>query len=293
VGNTDADGEVGRRVAERMAARGVPQRLVVRDPAGVRHVPDAEVAVVGGYDDGDALRRALDGVDTLLLVPVREDPRRVELHRRAVDTAVTAGVRRIVYLSFLAAAPDATFTLARDHAATEEHLRAAGVATTVVRGSAFLDVLRWIVGDDAVIRGPAGTGRFAPVARDDVADVLAAVLLSDGVHDGEVLDVTGPDRLSLADVAAAFARASGRPVRYVEETVEEAWASRRGHGAPDWQVEAWVTTYLQIARGELDLVSDTVPRLTGHPAQTLPGFLAAHPESWAHLLDRRGSAPVG
>jgi len=65
--------------------------------------------------------------------------------------------------------------------------------------------------------------------------------------------------------------------------------SRRGRpgeppGAPDWQVEAWVTTYLEIANGELDLISDTVPRLTGHPALSLAGYLAAHPESYQHLL---------
>jgi NAD(P)H dehydrogenase (quinone) len=70
----------------------------------------------------------------------------------------------------------------------------------------------------------------------------------------------------------------------VDQTLEQAWASRRGADASDWLVQAWVSTYLMIAGGELDVVSDTVPRLTGHVAQSLREFLAAHPESYRHLL---------
>jgi hypothetical protein len=55
----------------------------------------------------------------------------------------------------------------------------------------------------------------------------------------------------------------------VDETVEEAYASRQGYGAPGWQVEAWVTTYTAIAAGEVDLVTGDVERLTGHPPRTL------------------------
>jgi len=113
--------------------------------------------------------------------------------------------------------------------------------------------------------------------------VAAAVLTADGAHDGQTYAVTGPDSLSLHQVAEAFALVTGRPISYVDEPLEQAWASRRTSGAPDWQVEAWVTTYLQIANGELDLISDTVPRLTGHPAMSLAGYLAAHPESDQHL----------
>ena len=71
------------------------------------------------------------GADTVFLIPAAEAADRVEHHRTAVDAAVAAGVPRIVYLSFLNAAPDATFTLARDHWATEEHIRAPGLALDV------------------------------------------------------------------------------------------------------------------------------------------------------------------
>jgi uncharacterized protein YbjT (DUF2867 family) len=288
IGNTDAAGQVGRRVAARLASRGIKQRLVARDGAAAPSLPGTEVVVLGGNDDGTGLQHALAGVDTLFLVPVREDPSRVARHRTAVDAAMAAGVRRIVYLSFLGAAPTATFTLARDHYATEQYIRATGLEFTFLRGSAFMDVLRWIVGGDGVIRGPAGSGRFAPVCRDDVADVAAALLTSAG-HDEDIVDVTGPRTLSMYEVAEAFSRASGRTVTYVEESAEQARASRARYGAPDWQLDAWVSTYLQIARGELDVVSDAVPRLTGHPARTLSEFLAGHPDSYEHLTPHAAS----
>jgi NAD(P)H dehydrogenase (quinone) len=284
IGNSDASGQVGRRVAQRLARQGFRQRLLVQDRSQAPELPQSEVAPISDYGDTESMSMAVAGVDTLLLIPIKEHPERVRLHQTAIDAAVAAGVRRIVYSSFLAAAPDATFTFARHHYATEQHIRSTGVAFTFLRGSAFLEVLRWIIGDDGVIRGPAGNGRLAPVARDDLAEVATAVLTADGAHDGQTYAVTGPERLSLHQVAEAFALVAGRPISYVDEPLEQAWASRRASGAPDWQVEAWVTTYLQIANGELDVISDTVPRLTGHPALSLAGYLAAHPESYQHLL---------
>ena len=155
---------------------------------------------------------------------------------------------------------------------------------TFVRGSAFLEVMHWLINDAGVIRGPAGDGRLAPVARDDLADVIAAILADPEAHDRQTYDVTGPVALSLSEVAAEFTTATGRQITYAVETPEEAWTSRRGYGAPEWQVQAWVGTYLQIAEGALDVVSDTVPRLTGHPATSLTDYLQQHSDDYQRLL---------
>jgi uncharacterized protein YbjT (DUF2867 family) len=291
IGNTDPLGEVGRRVARRLADRGIRQRLIAPDDSPTPNLPYSERAAMTGYGDLESMREAASGVETLFLIPVREHPERVRLHATAVDAAVAAGVTRVVYSSFLGAGPNSTFTLARDHYATEEHIRSTGVAFTFLRGSAYLEVLRFIIGPDDLIRGPAGDGRLAPVARDDMADTVAAVLISEGGHDGETYDVTGPETVSLQQVADEFSLVTGRRITYVNETLEEARAYRRASGASDWQVEAWVSTYLQIAAGELDVVSDTVPRITGHPALSLREFLSAHPESYEHLLNPPPESP--
>jgi NAD(P)H dehydrogenase (quinone) len=279
---TGATGELGSRVAARLAERGVRQRLVVPDPA---RAPDlgAEIAIAPGYHDGEAMEDALRGADTLYLVSGRESADRVAEHFSAVDAAARAGVQRIVYTSFVGAAPDTTFTLARHHHATEERIRAAGMAHTFLRHSMYLDFVPFFARADGVIAGPAGDGRTAWVSRDDAADVAAAVLTEEG-HEGLTYEVTGPESHTLEWAAARLSEAVGRPVAYHDETVEEAYASRAGSGAPDYEVEGWVTSYLAVAAGELDVVTDVVRRLTGHPAQALPAFLAAHPDSYAHLL---------
>jgi NAD(P)H dehydrogenase (quinone) len=123
------------------------------------------------------MRQALAGVHTFFMIPVHEAPDRVQQHVTAVDSAVAAGVKRIVYSSFVGAAPDATFTFARDHWHTEEHIRNTDLDFTFLRGNVYMDVLPWIVGSDDFIRGPAGEGHVAAVARDDVADVAVSVLL--------------------------------------------------------------------------------------------------------------------
>jgi len=279
---TGSTGGLGGRVARQLAERGVEQRLVVRDAARAPTLPFAEVAEAPDYGDTDAMRRALEGVEVLLLVSASEHPDRVTLHRSAVDAAAAAGVGRVVYTSFLAAAPDTAFTFGRDHFHTEEHIRAAGLGHTFLRDSLYLDYVPFFASAEGVIRGPAGDGRLGAVARDDVADAAVAVLL-DPQHEGRAYEVTGREAYTLAEAAEILTRVSGREVVYVEETLEEARASRAPSGAPDWEIEGWVTSYAAIADGSLDVVTDTVRRLSGHEPMTLPEFLEAHPESWAHL----------
>ncbi len=263
-------------------------RLVVRDAARAPQLPGAQVVEnPGGYADGPGLRASLDGVDTLYLVSAAEAEDRLQQHVQAVDAAVAAGVRRIVYTSFVGARHDAVFTLARHHAATEDRIRSTGVRHTFLRHSMFADFVPFFAtleGDRVVIAAPAGQGRTGFVSRDDLADVGAAVLLDDSAGlDGQALEVTGPEPLTLAEAAQVLTEITGRPAEYRDQSVEEAWSTRRPSGHPDWEIEGWVTSYLAMAAGELETVTDVVPRLTGHPARSVAEHLRAHPEDWAHL----------
>jgi NAD(P)H dehydrogenase (quinone) len=208
------------------------------------------------------------------MVSASESAVRVDEHRGLVDAAAAAGVQHIVYTSFVAAASDSTFTLGRDHWATERHIEAAGVASTFLRDSLYADFLPDTVGTDGVIRGPAGDGRLAAVARADVARCATAVLKDPSAHRGRRYDLTGPEALSLADVARIIAEVTGRPTTYHGETLAEAYASRAVYGAPDWQVDAWVSTYAAIAAGDLAAVSDDVRGLTGREPLSLAEVVA-------------------
>jgi NAD(P)H dehydrogenase (quinone) len=280
---TGASGALGGRVAALLAEQGVPQRLVVRDAARAPRIQGATVADGASYADGDAMRRAFEGADTVFLVSAAEDEHRVDLHRNAVDAAVAAGVGRIVYTSFFAAAADCTFTFGRDHFHTEEHIRATPLAWTFLRDNIYLDYIPLFAGADGVIRGPAGDGRVAAVAREDIAAAAAAVLTSEG-HDGASYGMTGREAFTMAEAAERVARAAGRPVTYVMETLEEARASRAPSGAPAWEIEGWVTTYSSIAAGELETVTGDIERLTGRKPITLDEFLRDNPGSYRHLV---------
>jgi uncharacterized protein YbjT (DUF2867 family) len=280
---TGVTGGLGGRVARRLAERGVGQRLVARDPGRAPELAGAQVAA-GSYDDRDSLRRAFAGAHTLFMVSASEDPDRLRLHANVVGAATDAGVERVVYTSFFGAAPDCSFTFGRDHWHTEELIKGSGLRFTMLRDNLYLDFLPLMVGADGVIRGPAADGRVAAVTRDDIADVAAAVLLADGDrHDGRSYDLTGPEALTMAEVAQRLSELAGRTISYHPETLEEAYASRASYGAPDWEVDGWVTTYVAIANGELEAVGGDVAAVAGHPPMGLDDFLRRNPDSLRRL----------
>jgi NAD(P)H dehydrogenase (quinone) len=311
---TGASGEIGRKVATRLAALGVPQRLIVRDSTRAPSLPGTEVVEASSYGNATAMLQALTGVQTLFLVSARDrfgvahasarnhtappPYNRLQQHYTAIDAAAAAGVRHIVYLSVVKAAPHATFILARDHYHTEQHIRASGMLFTFLRTGLYTDNVPQCVSSDGVIRAPAGTGRAAWVTRDDIADVAVAVLTGTG-HARHTYDVTGPEAITMAKTAEILSAAVGQKIIYQAQTPQEARAHRTtsrlekfnaerlmltGQGLDDYEVEVFVTHFLQIAAGDLADVSTTVPELTGHPAQSLEQYLRQHPESCQHLL---------
>jgi len=278
---TGATGGVGGRVARALASQGRALRLVVRDAARAPGL-GAEVAEAQ-YRDGTAMRAAFEGAETVYLVSASESSDRVAEHVSAVDAAAAAGVERIVYVSFMGAAPDAVFTFARDHAATEERIRSTGLAHVFLRSCMYAEYVPLFASAEGVIQGPAGDGRAAFVSRDDVADVAAAVLAAPAEHDGRTYDVTGPEALNLDEAAAILSEAAGRPVVYERETLEQARESRRPSGAPDWEIEGWVTSYAALPAGDLEPPSDTVQQILDRPPRSLADVLREQPGRLAHL----------
>ncbi len=268
---TGATGHLGGRVALQLAD--LRPTLVVRNATKAPKIDGSRIAIA---DYGDAANsvRALDGADILFMVPASESTFRTVHHRTFIEAAAAAGVRHIVYTSFLGAGPAAVFTLGRDHADAETAIRASGLAFTILRNNFYSDLLPYFADDDGVIRGPAGEGRVAAVARSDVADVAAVILRDTAAHAGKTYELTGPEALTLAQVAERAGRALNRPLRYQRETVEEAYASRARYGAEQWQLDAWVSTYTAIAEGETERVSDDVERVTGLPSRSIEQALA-------------------
>lgn len=312
---TGATGQIGSRVAARLSNLGFQQRLIVRDPARAPRLPGAEIMRASSYGNELEMRRALDAMDTLFLVSARdrfgvahlsakngtEPPLydRLKEQTTAIDAAIAAGVQNIVYLSIMKAAPDATFILAHDHFHTEQYIRNSGIPFTFLRAGLYTDNVPQCVSIGDVIRVPSGNGSVAWVTRDDIADAAVAVLTETGRHAGCVYDVTGPEALTMHETASILSDAIGRRIVYHPQSPEESRTARNtsrmdafekerrmltGRGLDDYEVEVFVTHFLQIAEGDLAQVSPTVPDLTGHAAQSLSEYLQLHPESYQHLL---------
>jgi NAD(P)H dehydrogenase (quinone) len=265
---TGASGHLGYLIGRRLYESGIGQVLLVRDPARAPRFAGTDVRV-GDFNDAATIRRALAGIDTVFMVSLPGSAERLAQHIAFVDAAVDANVRQLVYTSFLGASPAAAFTHGRLHWATEAYIRASGLQFTLLRNNLYADLLPSMVGADGIIRGPAGSGRVSAVVRDDVAEVAAAILRRPREHVGATYDVTGPEALTLHQVAKAISAATGRAVAYRPQTEPEAYASRTSYHAPRWQVEGWVSSYLAIAAGELQGVSDIIPKITGRRATTL------------------------
>ena len=269
---TGATGHVGGQVARLVAD--LRPRLLVRDASRAPDIDGTTVAQAS-YDDVEASVAALRDVDVLLMVSGAESRTRRDEHRTFIRAAAEAGVGHLVYTSFAGAAPDARFTLGRDHFDAEQAVRESGIAHTFLRDNFYLDLLPFFADERGVISGPAGEGRVAAVARADVADVAATVLRSPAEHAGATYLLTGPEAITLAELAGRASAALGRDLRFEDQTVDEAYASRRAaYGAEDWQLDAWVSTYTAIRDGEVAAVTDDVLRVTGHAPRSLEDVLA-------------------
>src|SRR5262249_31997969 len=137
-----------------------------------------------------------------------------------------------------------------------------------LRMNLYMDFVPALVGTDGVIRGPAGDGRVSAILRDDVAAAAAAVLTTSG-HVGRTYALTGPAAFTLAEAAQRMG------TRFVDETDDEAYASRAGYGGPAFEVAGWVSTYQAIRDGSLAGVSTDVRALTGRDPVGLADYLAS------------------
>ena len=265
---TGSSGHIGGMVARHLSARGLPLILPLRNPAKAPNLPACEARPFA-YGDFELARQALSGVDVLFMVSAAESPTREQEHLTLVRAAAVAGVQHLVYLSFAGASASSTFTLAHTHAATEVAIQQTAMRYTFLRDNFYSEMMATIANTDGIIAGPAGDGRVACVSQQDVAqaaaNILAAIVSGDDRYYNRSYTLTGSEALTFADIAAVLTDITGKPHRYHNQTLREAYASRERDypETPAWQIEAWVSTYTAIAGGELATVSDDLPQLLG------------------------------
>jgi len=259
---TGSTGHVGRLVAGELSTRGVRQRLLVRDPLRAPDIAGAEIAMAD-YGDPRSIADALEPDDRVFMVSLHEGPdQRVPHHRAFIDAAAAAGVARIVYLSFIAAGPDAIFLHARSHGETERMLAESGVPWTAIRNSMYADDIPGWFDSDGLNTVPAGEGRMSFSYRPELARAIAVTLTEPG-HEGKTYDIVTPQSVSMRELAEIAWAVTGQNYRYAP-TSDAWWEERwRARGKEPWAIEAGLTSYAALRAGEFDLVSDDYRALTG------------------------------
>ncbi|MFS9239196.1 SDR family oxidoreductase [Streptococcus australis] len=268
IGITGVTGKLGSYMADLVDKKGIASVHLARSPERAKVYASAEIRKIV-YANTPKVVEALKGIDTLLMVSARENPERVKEHKEFLDAAKLAGVQHIVYTSFYGADEKATFTLSRDHAQTEAYIKELGFTYTFLRDNFYLDFLIDIALENGEIRGPAGSGLVSAVARKDTSKVAAEILLNPKEWENQSLNLTGPEDLSMEEIVALLSKETGNAITYVDESVEEAYESRKKWPAQTWEYDAWVSTYTAIKAGEQAGVSTDVEKGLGRPAMTL------------------------
>ena len=268
IGITGVTGKLGSYVADLVDQQGIASIHLARSPERATVYASAEIRKMV-YANTPEVVEALKGIDVLLMVSARENPERVEEHTSFLNAAKLAGVQHIVYTSFYGADEKATFTLSRDHAQTEAYIKKLGFTYTFLRDNFYLDFLIDIALENGEIRGPAGSGLVSAVARKDTSRVAAEILLNPKEWENQSLNLTGPEDLSMEEIVALLSKESGKTITYVDESVEEAYESRKKWPAQTWEYDAWVSTYTAIKAGEQAGVSTDVEKVLGRPAMSL------------------------
>lgn len=249
---TGATGRIGQELLRELSVARVPFRALARSAGKAEAVREAGgEAVVGDVADPASLRAALSGAQKLFLL-TPSSPAQPGVESRAAEEAKKAGVRHIVKLSAAGADARKSNTLFRLHREAERAIENSGVPWTFLRPNFFMQ--NYLQFADAIrshgcFHAPAGAGRHADVDVKDVAAVAARVLAEED-HAGRAYELTGPEAQSFADVARKISTITGREVRFVEVSPEEARRAMVAAGTPEWSANATIELYLWFLGGE-------------------------------------------
>jgi NAD(P)H dehydrogenase (quinone) len=269
---TAATGHLGRLAIAALQARGANPVALARAPAKA-----ADLGVeVRAFDYTAPDPAALTGVETLVLISSNDFNDRAGQHRKAIAAAKAAGVKRILYTSILKG--DASpMILAQDHIATEAAIRDASIPATILRNGWYTEnytgALGAAVAHGAII-GAAGAGRVNSAARKDYAEAIAVTAL-DAAHAGKTYELAGDTAHTGADLAAAVAKASGKPVAYVSMPQADYAAALIGFGLPEGFAQVLADSDAQAGQGALHDDSRTLSRLIGRPTTPIAKTIAA------------------
>ncbi len=282
---TGATGHFGKAAIEFLLKKGVPATSIaalVRDEAKATTLKTQGIELrKGDYDDYTSLVKAFTGVDKLLLVSSSDiDNRRVQ-QTNAVKAATEAGVKHILYTSFVRidesdASPIAF--VAQTHILTENLIHESGIPYTILRNNLYMDFVPVFIGEKVLETGvywPAGNTPGAYALREEMAEASANVLTGSG-HENKTYNISNTSAWTFQQVADTISKASGKTIGYISPSQEEYKAVLTQAGVPGHFISMFAGFAEAIRLGEFDSADDTdLEKLLGRKPTSLESYLSS------------------
>ncbi len=275
---TGATGKTGNELARQLHSADIPFSAIARSREKAAELLDMEADVVfGDLEDRDFLSASMAGIEkAVLIMPNVENQLNVE--KQFIDVAKEAGVQHIVYQSSLESIPGSTNPITSIHVATEEYLRASGLSWTMIRPGFFMQTFAASaprIKESGNIVLPLGNATLCATDLRDVAAIMVKVLTEPG-HENQSYDITGPELITMEEIAGRFSKVLGREYKYVDLPLDAFKGALQKAGFNDWRINAVACELNSIANGSLDHTTDTVRELLGREANTINKFVDDH-----------------
>lgn len=279
-----ATGNIGSAVLESLRQAGADVVAGVHTPERAEPLMSAGVeARAFDFADQESMTAAMQGCDRLFLVlPLAE--RMTRWGHLAVQAAKAAGIGYIVRSSGYGASSDAHWRLGREHGTVDQFVEDSGIAFTTLRPNTLMQNFATSLAGmvrSGVIALPEEDARVSYIDARDVGDCAARLLLDSEGHEGRVYALTGPQGLSLAEVAALLTTAAGREVVYRPSDEAEYMDTLAQAGLPQWNADMLVSLTRVVKLGMAGNVTGAVEYLTGRAPRTFAAFAADHAGAWA------------
>lgn len=274
---TGATGLNGTALVRKLSAKGVPLRALVRSAAKAAEIaalPNVEIAIAD-MAKPETLPAALAGVDRAMLNS-SADPAMVEVQSNFIAAAAKAGVRHVVKLSGIMPELDSPFRFARMHGEIEKRLEASGMAFTHLRAGEFMPSyfrqVPMILAKGALFL-PMENQRIASIDIGDLAEIAALVLTNPG-HEGKIYPLTGPEALTMTEVAERLSAATGKTIKYINVPPEDVKKAQLAAGVPPYIADALAELFAERRKGKESQVWPIAQTLLGRRPTSFAEFAA-------------------
>jgi NAD(P)H dehydrogenase (quinone) len=292
-----ASGQFGHAAASQLLDMGADVVCLSRSLDKVADLAERGAEVrYADFADPDSLPAAMAGGEKLLLISTTMVGQRPQQHGNAINAAVAAGVTHIVYTAIMDGGnPNHPAVEQHDHYATEQLLRASGVAWTILYNAQYSEAVATAMAIPALAAGTkpdnCGEGKMPFVSRDDCVRVAVAALTQTG-HENTTINVTGPELLTVPQAMALVAEMAGKPIEIIPVDDEGMYqyfdslgvARKSADIKPDdaipWASEGMVTFGQAIREGYFDVQSNDVERITGQAPRSLRSVFEQYRGVW-------------